>query len=319
MNFVRLVRLSCLASFVFAMALPVGAMPSADVNYSPLALPPFAFVGRVGDYDQVAHDGEQLVEMRAYAVDGEGVRTLIAKSMEFSLTASVYSFMLDIPVATAAQEGYVLPGTKLVFEFVDDVGCVFAGDVSEDGATVGEPGGSKEVAFGLLAPIVALPTKVDNTTTKVFMNGFLSSEFEPGKWRGWTNMTACVVYTAEKGLYFEDGSTKKTVVLDATVDPAVTKAGEVLPASPKQPSVKLGVVAQRYPWNGIVDVGYQVRNWWPFGDVDAKLEVKVGEVCVTNEITVTGATGIQAVDLSAIAPDYKGRARFRVWAVPRAE
>jgi len=132
-----------------AITFPPGGNTTSGVN-SPMALPPFTFVGRVTDYAHVAYDGDQLAEVRAYTVADDGTRTPIAKSHTFSSTASAYNFKLDIPFATATGNGYVTPGTKVVLEFVDDEGRVFTGIVPEDDAIVGEPGGTKRI-FTMLA------------------------------------------------------------------------------------------------------------------------------------------------------------------------
>jgi len=153
MKTLRLLGISYLISHLSYLSLAIsispGGIPSSGVN-SPLALPPFTFVGRVSDYDHVAFDGDQLAEVRAYTVDEAGERTLIAKSHTFSSTDSAYNFRLDIPVATVANEGFVAPQTKIVLEFVDDEGRVFAGVVPDDDAIVGEPGGTKKI-FTMLA------------------------------------------------------------------------------------------------------------------------------------------------------------------------
>jgi len=153
MKTLRILTISSLISHIsylsLAISFPPGGNMTSSVN-SPLPLPPFTFVGRVTDYDHVAYDGDQLAEVRAYTVDGKGARTLIAKSSTFSSTASAYNFRLDIPVATAASEGFVAPQTKIVLEFVDDEGRIFNGVVPEDDAIVGEPGGSKKI-FTMLA------------------------------------------------------------------------------------------------------------------------------------------------------------------------
>jgi len=104
---------------------------------TPLALPPFTFAGRLTDAAHAAFDAADLAEVRVYTADGA---TLLAKSSTGVSTESSYNFAIDIPVATVAQAGYALVGTKVKLFFVDGDGNRYDSIVSEADAVVGNPG-----------------------------------------------------------------------------------------------------------------------------------------------------------------------------------
>jgi len=76
-----------------------------------------------------------------------------------------------------------------------------------------------------------------------------------------SNSVVTVTWTAAgAGKFFTDGSTiyKQSFTADKSVNAAV--ATVVKPGEPAAPSLKLGVVAQRYPWDGKLDVQYWAKN-----------------------------------------------------------
>jgi len=160
-------------------------------------------------------------------------------------------------------------------------------------------------------PILARPTVVVNADAAVLTNGVLSAETAAGSglWHAWSNQTATVVYTAKKGYYFEDGTSEKTVKLETSVNPAVTKSGEVVPAAPAAPTVQLGEVAQRYPWEGVLDVECMVSNM-PKDQCDVKLTVEIGGV-KKGEVYHNVTTGVNKFEfpISTHFPETKGEAK----------
>jgi len=164
-------------------------------------------------------------------------------------------------------------------------------------------------AYGVIAEPTVVPhatatlTRADTGTPTLRNNrGQLVAE---------TDVRQKVTYTTEKDYYFSDGS----VVWQKTFD--VSKAVTIVPVSPTPvyqpaPTLKLGVVAQRYPWNGMADLSYKTA-FWPEGKKGA-VEVTVGETVTTNEFDIVGrgiVTGTAAVDLKAAAGEFKGEARFK--------
>ena len=122
----------------FVLAASLGAA-------SPFVLPPFTFAGRVTDYAHVAFDADQKVEVRVTTTNG----TLVAKSYTSCADGTVYNFVVDVPLATAAAKGFVTVGTPVRFEFVDPDGKVFSGIVPESECVVGQPGGFKSLTVVL--------------------------------------------------------------------------------------------------------------------------------------------------------------------------
>ena len=112
---------------------------------SPMALPPFTFVGRLTDYAHVAYDADQVAEVRAYAEDG----SLLAKAKTYYAKDSYYNFRLDIPMASAAMPGRVVAGAKIRLEFVDAAGDARDGIAVNDDAVVGKPGGCRRLTMML--------------------------------------------------------------------------------------------------------------------------------------------------------------------------
>jgi len=95
-----------------------------------------------------------------------------------------------------------------------------------------------------------------------------------------SNSTIRVAYTVtESGLYFVDGSTTyvATFTADKSVNDAATAIAAQKPSVPAAPNVKVGVAAQRYPWNGMIDVRYKVSNT-PAGAYKLKVMADCGGV-----------------------------------------
>ena len=131
----------CLLSFALASA----ASGALVLKNSPMALPPFTFVGRVTDYEHVAYDADQLTTVRAYAADG----TELASALTYHARDSFYNFRIDIPVASAPTKGRALAGDKVTLVFTDPEGHVFDGVVPDDNAVVGDPGEYKRISVML--------------------------------------------------------------------------------------------------------------------------------------------------------------------------
>ena len=112
---------------------------------NPILLPAFTFAGRVTDYAHIGYDADQCVEIRARDERG----TLVAKTKTATGGSTAYNFVLDIPLASTAVDGCMIPGTKLFFEFVDPDGKIFTGLVTEGDSVVGQPGGLRELNIAL--------------------------------------------------------------------------------------------------------------------------------------------------------------------------
>jgi len=76
------------------------------------------------------------------------------------------------------------------------------------------------------------------------------------------------------------------------------------------PSLELGTAAQRYPWNGIVDICYRTA-YLPSGK--GVIEVWIGAENVTNLVLADSGTTTNAVavDFRALAPERAGQVTFR--------
>ena len=125
---------------IIAMMLLLGVTAA-----NPLMLPPFTFAGRITDYAHCAYDADQKVEIRAKTADGR----LLAKTTTATGGKSAYNYVLEIPTATKTMDGYVTPGTQLVFEFADPDGVIYERLVTAGDATVGDPGGLRELDIAL--------------------------------------------------------------------------------------------------------------------------------------------------------------------------
>lgn len=123
----------------------IGTILLIGATLNPLILPPFTFAGRVTDYAHCAYDQDQKVEIRAKTTDGK----LIAKTTTATGGKSAYNYVLEIPLASAAVQGYVRSEDRLVFEFADPDGVVYERLVSADDAKVGNPGELRELNIAL--------------------------------------------------------------------------------------------------------------------------------------------------------------------------
>lgn len=123
----------------------IGTVLMLAAAMNPLILPPFTFAGRVTDYAHCAYDADQKVEIRAKTLDGR----LVAKTTTATNGKSSYNFVLDVPLASSAAEGYVTSGTPLAFEFADPDGVVYDRLVSAEDAKTGGPGGLRELDVAL--------------------------------------------------------------------------------------------------------------------------------------------------------------------------
>ena len=123
----------------------IGTMLLLAAAMNPIILPPFTFAGRVTDYAHCAYDADQKVEIRAKTADGK----LVAKTTTVTGGKFAYNYVLDIPLASAAAEGYVTKGTQLVFEFADPDGVIYDRLVTAEDAKVGGPGEIRELNIAL--------------------------------------------------------------------------------------------------------------------------------------------------------------------------
>jgi len=142
---------------------------------------------------------------------------------------------------------------------------------------------------GLEIATITLSTPVEVTTNKLEVEGTTVAVTDEGgqplvaqtdgEFAGKiivpSNSVVKVTYTTTNGVYFADGS--KTYVQTLTADKAVTDAAAIVkPEVPAAPSVKVGVVAQRYPWDGKLDVQFWAKNT-PAGQYGLKVSVTIGE------------------------------------------
>lgn len=114
---------------------------AAVKTQTPLALAPFTFAGRIVDYAHVAYDADASVEVRIKNAAG----TLLAKTTTATSGATVYNYVIDVPVSSTALAGHATAGEAITFEFVDPSGVVYAGLAATTNATVGLPGALKRL------------------------------------------------------------------------------------------------------------------------------------------------------------------------------
>ena len=122
-------------------ALVVLPVTAAVKTQTPLALAPFTFAGRIVDYAHVAYDADASVEVRIKNAAG----TLLAKTTTATSGATVYNYVIDVPVSSTALAGHATVGEAVSFEFVDPSGVVYAGLAATTNATVGLPGALKRL------------------------------------------------------------------------------------------------------------------------------------------------------------------------------
>ena len=148
------------------------------------------------------------------------------------------------------------------------------------------------------------PQDVDNATmTSVAMNTDGTAPTgdwvpidpeEDGSYSVWSNNLVQVTYKANEGYAFGDALTESNVVFTATTDP-VSVPTELLPVA-KIPSIKLGVIAQRYPWNGILDIEYKTRL---VDEVTFKAnDVVIGKAPGTNGEVATASFDLNSDDVA---------------------
>ena len=113
--------------------------PAARAASAPVALVPFAFAGRIVDYAHIAYDENAAVEVRVKNLSGE----LLAKTLTQTRGFTSCNYVVALPVMSRAVAGTAVVGEKVVFEFVDPDGKIYAGLVAEEDAIVGNPGETK--------------------------------------------------------------------------------------------------------------------------------------------------------------------------------
>ena len=145
-------------------------------------------------------------------------------------------------------------------------------------------------------PLVDIKVEAPDHTTAAVYRGKVDPENLVTDGKVVTNGIAYVVYTINEGWYFSGWTKAVTNQLDTTVNPAVDT--NALPAVIKIPSIKLGDVAQRWPWNDKVDVEVSAE------DLDAEttygLKFRVFDVvddgATTNEYEFTSDAAFTGVD-----------------------
>ena len=147
-------------------------------------------------------------------------------------------------------------------------------------------------AFGVPAGVfctVTVGPLSGMTAAYTFGDGSVTNAVEETTFKvlpGTKNLT--VIFTAAYGCRFADDSTVKTVTRDeATGDLDLTAETPV--AHRVQPTVTITKIANRYPWNGKIDVEYALRDIESsFGPMDKLITKFVSgdiEVTITNELS----------------------------------
>ena len=114
------------------------------INYSlatepPAAATPYTFLGRVMDSTHVAFDGDRTATIEVSDEQGN----LLVRTATFTRADSRRNYVLAVPMATGAANGYVVQDAALEIEVTDDLGKVWSGVVVD--AAAGVPGGVREV------------------------------------------------------------------------------------------------------------------------------------------------------------------------------
>lgn len=159
--------------------------------------------------------------------------------------------------------------------------------------------------------IVIKPFRAPHASLSVLTNGVAvaGSQLMRGS-------AAEVVYTADGGFLFEDGSPVLTNAMDTTGVAAINRSGEKPPVAGR-PFIQLGAARQRYPWNGELDIEYRTR-FWPRG-LSAAIEVQVGDRFYTNAFEVAGSgvvSGTTFLDMRKLVPCINGRVNFKAFPNP---
>ena len=118
--------------------------PAPAAHAQTVAVNPFTYLGRVMDSSHAAFDADRVATLSAYDAGG----TLLAKSETFFLPDSRRNYRLRIPLADGDAKGFSKTGAVLSIAVEDDEGKVWSGVIVDEGlagATVGEPGGVREV------------------------------------------------------------------------------------------------------------------------------------------------------------------------------
>ena len=106
---------------------------------TPAAVTPYTFLGRVMDARHVAFDTNRVAKVAASDISGK----LLAETKTFFRADSRLNYVLDIPMATGAAEGFAVQNALLRVSVTDDVGKVWNGVIAN--ASVGAPGAVREV------------------------------------------------------------------------------------------------------------------------------------------------------------------------------
>ena len=115
-----------------AAALAARAEPSAAVT-------PYTFLGRVMDAKHVAFDSNRVARVEAYDASGK----CLASTKTFFRQDNRRNYVLDVPMATSAADGYAKQNDAIEVAVVDEAGKTWSGVVA--GAAAGAPGGVREV------------------------------------------------------------------------------------------------------------------------------------------------------------------------------
>ena len=106
---------------------------------TPAAVTPYTFLGRVMDARHIAFDTNRIAKVAASDISGK----LLAETKTFFRADSRLNYVLDIPMATGAAEGFAVQNALLRVSVTDDVGKVWNGVIAN--ASVGAPGAVREV------------------------------------------------------------------------------------------------------------------------------------------------------------------------------
>ena len=126
-------------SFVILAALAFAAANASAA--SGVAVPTFAFAGRLTDSSHAAFDSNLVATVYAYNLDG----SLLAKTTTFYRPDTRRNYALEIPLATAPADGYAQQGDRLKLTVTDSENNAWEGVVSLDKSIVGEPGGVRDI------------------------------------------------------------------------------------------------------------------------------------------------------------------------------
>jgi len=121
---------------------------AANAATSAVGVTPFTFSGRVMDASHAAFDGENTATILAY----DKSTNLIAKAETSYRADSRRNYALNIPMATAAVDGYVVQNDPLSIVVTDSRGTEWKGVVPLSESVVAEPGGVKDLDIVLSAP-----------------------------------------------------------------------------------------------------------------------------------------------------------------------